>query len=103
MKFYIYRGLSNEQIKSVVQFNNIDLIDKKEQEKNGVILLSAHFGNWEYCAISVGAQLNKKFSVIVKPQRNSYVNDWMNRARTRWTNDIVPLGCFNSKYYTRFL
>lgn len=84
--------MSKEQVKSVVKFNNISLIDKKHSEENGVILLSAHFGNWEYCAISGGAQLNKKFSVVVKPQRNSYVNDWMNKARTRWTNDIVPLG-----------
>jgi Kdo2-lipid IVA lauroyltransferase/acyltransferase len=83
---------SNEQIKKVVHFNHLDLIDKREQEKNGVILLSGHFGNWEYCAISVGAQLDKKLSVIVKPQRNPFVNNWMNKARTKWTNEVVPLG-----------
>ncbi len=83
---------SDEQIKNVVNFKNLDLIDKREKEGNGVILLSGHFGNWEYCAISVGAQLNKKLSVIVKPQRNNLVNDWMNRARTRWTNEVVLLG-----------
>ncbi|HRN26911.1 MAG: lysophospholipid acyltransferase family protein [Ignavibacteriaceae bacterium] len=83
---------SDEQIKNVVNFKDLDLIDKREKEGNGVILLSGHFGNWEYCAISVGAQLNKKLSVIVKPQRNNFVNDWMNRARTRWTNEVVPLG-----------
>lgn len=83
---------SDEQIRKVVNFKYLDLIDKREKEGNGVILLSGHFGNWEYCAISVGAQLNKKLSVIVKPQRNNLVNDWMNRARTRWTNEVVPLG-----------
>jgi KDO2-lipid IV(A) lauroyltransferase len=83
---------TDEQIKNVVNFNNVGLIDKKEKEKNGVILLSGHFGNWEYCAISIGAQLDKKLSVIVKPQRNPFVNDWMNKARTKWTNEIVPLG-----------
>lgn len=91
---------SDEQIKKVVNFNNFHLIDKKEQEKNGVILLSGHFGNWEYCAISVGAQLNKKLSVIVKPQRNPLVNDWMNRARTKWTNEVVPLGASIRNVYT---
>jgi len=58
----------------------------------GVILLSAHFGNWEYVAASVSAQVNEPFYVIVKSQRNPYVNDWMNRARTSWINKIVPLG-----------
>jgi KDO2-lipid IV(A) lauroyltransferase len=68
------------------------LIKKKYEENNGVILLSAHFGNWEYIANSVAAQLNISFSVIIKPQRNPYVTNWMNKARTKWNNEIVPLG-----------
>jgi KDO2-lipid IV(A) lauroyltransferase len=92
-----------EQLKKVVQFRNLDLISKKEQEKNGVILLSAHFGNWEYGAISVGVQLNKKLAVVVKSQRNPYVNNWMNTVRTRWTNEIVPLGVSIRNIYSVLL
>lgn len=84
--------MSKEQIKSAVKFENLNLVLEKEKENNGVILLSAHFGNWEYCALSSGVQLDKKLSVVVKPQRNTFVNDWMNRFRTKWTNDVVPLG-----------
>jgi KDO2-lipid IV(A) lauroyltransferase len=84
--------MSQDQLEKVVEYKNISLINQRYDEKKGVILLSAHFGNWEYCAISVGVQLQKKLSVLVKPQRNPYVNNWMNRARTKWTNDIVPLG-----------
>jgi len=94
---------SDLQIKKVVQFDHLDLVEKKEKENNGVILLSAHFGNWEYLAISGGVQLNKKFSVIVKSQRNPYVNDWMNRARTRWTNKVVPLGVSIRNIYSELL
>ena len=84
--------INKEQIKDVVKINNLDLVDRKEKEKNGVILLTAHFGNWEYFAISTGLNLNKNLSVIVKSQRNPYVNDWMNKARTRLINKVVPLG-----------
>jgi KDO2-lipid IV(A) lauroyltransferase len=94
---------NEEQLKKVVQIHNLDLINKKEQEKNGVILLSAHFGNWEYCAISAGVMLNKKLAVVVKSQRNPYVNNWMNRARTRWTNEIVPLGVSIRNIYSVLL
>ena len=65
--------------------------------------MSGHFGNWEYCAISAGVQLNKKFSVVVKPQRNPFVNDWLNRVRTKWTNDIVPLGISIRNIYSVLL
>jgi len=81
-----------EQIKKVVTCSNANLITKKADEKNGVILLAAHFGNWEYAAVSIAAQINEKVSVIIKPQRNPYVTKWMNKARTRWTNEVVPLG-----------
>jgi len=84
--------MSKEEIISSVKFENLNLIVDKEKENNGVILLSAHFGNWEYCALSGGVQLNKKFSVVVKSQRNNLVNDWMNKFRTKWTNEVVPLG-----------
>lgn len=84
--------MTKEQIISSVKFENLNLILKKEKENNGVILLSAHFGNWEYCAISGGIQTGRKFSVVVKPQRNTIVDEWMNKARTKWNNDVVPLG-----------
>lgn len=84
--------LSEDQLKKIVICNNSNLIVEKHKEGNGVILLSAHLGNWEYLATSVAVQINQKFYVVVKSQRNPYVNSWMNKVRTRWTNDIVPLG-----------
>jgi KDO2-lipid IV(A) lauroyltransferase len=85
-------AMSKEDIIKQVVCANKDLIKKKYEENNGVILLSAHFGNWEYIATSVAAQINISFSVIIKPQRNPYVTNWMNKARTKWNNEIVPLG-----------
>ena len=94
---------TEEQLTKVVNFQNLDLIEKKEKEQNGVILLSGHFGNWEYSAITGGVMLNKKFSVVVKPQRNPYVNDWLNRVRTKWTNEVVLLGLSIRNIYSVLL
>ena len=84
--------LSEDELKNIMVCKNRNFILERLSEGNGVILLSAHFGNWEYLATSVAAQINQKFYVVVKPQRNPYVDEWMNRARTRWTNEVVPLG-----------
>lgn len=84
--------LTDEQLKQIMVCENQDLIVNRFNENNGVILLSAHFGNWEYLATSVALQINKKFYVVVKPQRNPFVNNWINKYRTKWTNEIVPLG-----------
>jgi len=91
--------ISGQGLKAAVYCPNKELIETKFKEDNGVILLSAHFGNWEYVAASVALQLNIPLSVVVKPQRNPYVSDWMNNVRTRWNNDVVSLGLSIRKIY----
>ena len=84
--------LTHNEIERSVICENPELLISKFNEKKGVILLSAHFGNWEYIALSVSAQTHIPFTVIVKPQRNPYVNDWMNKNRVKFENKIVHLG-----------
>jgi KDO2-lipid IV(A) lauroyltransferase len=91
--------IGRQELEAAVNCPNKDLIETKFKEEKGVILLSAHFGNWEYVATSVALQLDLPFSVVVKPQRNPYVSDWMNNVRTRWNNDIVSLGLSIRKTY----
>ena len=85
-------AMTNDEIKKQVNCMNSELIKNKYDEHKGVILLSAHFGNWEYVATSVAAQLNLPFSVVVKAQRNPYVTKWLNKMRVKWNNKIIPLG-----------
>jgi KDO2-lipid IV(A) lauroyltransferase len=84
--------LTREQMTNMIYCRNSDLIKQRYNEQKGVILLSAHFGNWEYIALSVSLQINIPFSVVVKPQRNPYVTKWLEDARTKWINKIIPLG-----------
>lgn len=85
-------SLSREQMINSIKCNNLDIVKNKFNEGKGLILLSAHFGNWEYIAISVALQINNKFTVVVKPLRNNLVSEWMNKARTKWNNEVVSLG-----------
>lgn len=84
--------LSKEKVQALTEIKNIDIIKEKYNEGNGVILLAAHFGNWEYIAASGSLHLNIPFNIVVKNQRNRYVNDWMNKVRTKWKNNVIPLG-----------
>jgi KDO2-lipid IV(A) lauroyltransferase len=85
-------AMSKEEIINTLPLNNADLIKGKHKEGKGVILLSGHFGNWEYIAASVSARIDIPFYVVVKSQRNPFVNNWMNKVRTKWINKIIPLG-----------
>ncbi len=95
--------INKEQIKNVVKINNLELVKRREKEQNGVIILTAHFGNWEYSGISAGLNLNKNIFVVAKSQRNPYVNDWMNKYRSSLVNEVVPLGVSIRNVYTALL
>jgi Kdo2-lipid IVA lauroyltransferase/acyltransferase len=85
-------NMTKEEIINSVTCTNPDSILKEYKKNNGVILLSAHFGNWEYNAASVAVQINLPLLIVTKPQRNPYVTDWLEKARTKWENEVVSLG-----------
>ena len=95
--------LSREQMKKMIECRNTDLIVDRFNENKGVILLSAHFGNWEYIALSVSLQIGLPFSVVVKPQRNPYVTKWLENVRTKWINKIIPSGISIRQVYKELL
>jgi Kdo2-lipid IVA lauroyltransferase/acyltransferase len=91
--------LKKEELINAVTCSNPELIVEKFKEDRGVILLSSHFGNWEFGAISVAIQIKLPFSVIVKPLRNHLVYNWMNKVRSKYGNEVVPLGISIRKTY----
>jgi len=91
--------LDKNKLIEIVDCANPELIIKKYNEGKGVILLSSHFGNWEFIAISVALQIQIPFSVVVKPLRNPLVYEWMNNGRTKYNNEVVPLGISIRKTY----
>jgi len=91
--------IKEEQLINEVMCSNPELIIEKFREGKGLILLSSHFGNWEFGAISIAMQVHLPFSVIVKPLRNPLVYEWMNNFRTKFGNEVVPLGISIRKTY----
>ncbi len=95
--------LSRSQMKNMIDCSNADLIVERFKENKGIILLSAHYANWEYIALSVSLQIGIPFHVVVKPQRNPYVTRWLERARTKWINKIIPSGVSIRQVYKELL
>lgn len=80
---------SSEKINKIAKFQNVELFKKLHSENKGVILLSAHFGNWEIGALAGEFQLGSKYLIIVEHQANDYINSEMNKIRTRFGNSVV--------------
>ena len=85
-------AISKSELESAVNYTDIPLMREKYNEGKGLIFLGAHFGNWEYIALSVAVRLEIPITVIVKTQRNTLVTNWLDDVRVRFGNKIVHLG-----------
>ena len=99
MEIMAFRKMTGEEILSLSEINNFDIVEKAVDSEKGSILLTAHVGNWELGALTMGLSLNKQINVLVKKQRNRLVTNWMNEVREKFTNKEVPLGASVRELY----
>lgn len=90
-EFLALGRLDDEVIKDYVRFENVELIEQKYKEGRGVLLLSGHYGNWEFLAYSVNVYLNLPVLIIVKPLSNFVLDRVINKYRTRRGNNVVSM------------
>lgn len=57
----------------------------------GMIILSGHITNWELVAIGIGALTPYPLELVIKRQRNAYVDRLMNGIRTSFANTVVEM------------
>lgn len=84
-------ALSREQAAASVEFANIELLRRRVEQGKPTILVSGHYGNWEYLAMAAGVQLNTSITIVVHPQRNARVAELLNSYRTRFGNTVVSM------------
>ncbi len=99
MEIMAFQQMDEEQVLSLSDINNIELAKSKVNTGKGSILLTAHLGNWELGALTMGLALNKRINVLVKKQRNRLVADWMSEIRERFNNKEIPLGASIRELY----
>jgi len=92
LEIFNSKKITRENMKERFSDAGFDFVREKYAENNGLILLTAHFGNWEYGAIACGVHLNENIYVLVKKQKNQFVADWLNGFREQFGNVQVPLG-----------
>ena len=98
--------MTDEQIKNIVNFQNIYLIEQALKKGKGGVIMSAHFGNWEMLALSFAKRY--PLSVIVAKQENSYFDNVINGIRsTRGYKTIykefAPLGVLKALKRNEFV
>jgi lauroyl/myristoyl acyltransferase len=87
--FLMYRTVTNEYVQDKVSFVGRENLDKALAGKKGVIILTAHFGNWEMGA-AVMARIGHPVVAIALPHKERRVNELFNRQRQNYGVKVVP-------------
>ena len=71
-----------------VGYRGVENLEAARARGKGVILLSAHFGNWELGALAAG-QLGEPISVVARPTDNPLIEAEIARRRARFGNRVI--------------
>lgn len=89
---YLYEFFSAHQGQRVlVTLQRLEYLQRALAAKKGVILLSAHLGNWEFGGVMLH-RLGCAISVVALPHAHPQVDRCFNRQRRRCGVDTIPLG-----------
>ena len=78
-----------DSIKRRYRFTNRQLVDRYYEQGRTVVLMSAHYNDWEYMVSSLNMQLFHHGIGIGKPLSNKVLEPWVFRRRTRFGTEVV--------------
>ncbi len=77
------------QLRKRYKLVNRQVVDRYYEQGKSVILMSAHFGNWEYMVSSLNIQLLHHGIGVGKPLDDKSVASFITRRRTRYGTQVV--------------
>jgi KDO2-lipid IV(A) lauroyltransferase len=79
---------TSEDFERLVELEGVERFEEARGRGKGVILVTAHMGNWELHAIAHGFRLGR-IHVIARQQDNPYLNRWLESMRRISGNEVV--------------
>lgn len=87
--FRMGKMVDQQYIKNNIKIEHLEHIDEALKAKKGVILLTAHMGNWELGAVLLSV-LGYHITAIALPHKERPVNDLFNHQRESQGITIIP-------------
>jgi KDO2-lipid IV(A) lauroyltransferase len=89
IEFFRFSLLKKEDYGHFIKIKGLEHIDKALKENKGIIVLSAHIGNWELGGVLM-AMLGYPLFAVALPHRHNRVNAFFNAQRECLGMKVVP-------------
>lgn len=81
---------SAEALAARVRITNPELITRYTAQGQSVVLLAAHFCNWEWLLLAAGVLLKLPIDAVYKPQKVKGIDDFLRARRSRFGGNPIP-------------
>jgi lauroyl/myristoyl acyltransferase len=89
--FFRFSKVDSDFIRDKVEINNTQYVESLLKEYPGIVIVSAHLGNWELGG-AVVSRLGYHFYGIALPHLHPRVNDFFNEQRRACGEHVIPVG-----------
>lgn len=89
--FFRFSRLSEEDMRRLVVIENVNYVDDALRRGKGVLLVTAHLGNWELGG-AVLASIGYPINAVALRQPSAKLNEFFQRHRRKRGMKIIPLG-----------
>lgn len=89
--FFRFAQLTERDVSRRVNIDHREYLDQSLQMGRGVLLVTAHFGNWELGGAAMAA-LGYKLNALVLPERLEQINRMFERQRRSRGINPIPVG-----------
>lgn len=89
VEFARFSKLNKDNIDRFINYEGKENLDLALQEKKGVLLLGAHFGNWELLGAAIGLK-GYPVNVITRHLNNRLVDSLVNKQREQPGVKVIP-------------
>lgn len=78
-------SLSPDELRKRYQFKNLGPLQAAMNEGKSIIVVAAHYGNWEWGALAVAEKFAKDEIIgLYKPIKNARIDDFMRKTRSKF-------------------
>ncbi len=82
--------ISKKQNAKRFTYKNLEVFHELYKKNKNVILVSGHYGNWEWL-VSLPSKLEHKFLALYKPLSNKYFDKLIINLRSKYATGMVPM------------
>lgn len=91
MELFLMPRMSNYYFGKYTRVTNMEHVEEALKQGNGILYLSAHYGNWELCA-SISAYYGYKMHALARVQKPYFLNEMLNRNREIRGTKVIQKG-----------